>query len=306
LQSALALVFALNLVLACGDDDETSAPNSGGSAATGGSAGSAPGGTDGYGAVAGQGGDPPSGAGAAGVAPSNTGGTGGSDRGSDGGVAGFSDEPSAGGDGGADSEVPLDGFGEISGDCGVIDAALLGSTSPALFRASFTFPDEDYLISDLSDGGVELSIANSSSGSSLESEIFAYEYLYRCELAEMLKTEDEVMYLDGGTKIDVLTKVDGEQLGVSAVRAVKFPFDEPYTAGDAKPVLEQKLEELLEASLNVGVEDTWKKPVLVVVAYSDAHADALEEAYETLDTLTKSDTLVFVVVTNGDDAFIYD
>ncbi len=171
--------------------------------------------------------------------------------------------------------------------------------------AEFTFPEEAYLISDLSVGGVELSVANSA-GASLDSEVFAYEYLYRCELAEMLKTEDEVEYLNIGAKVDVLTKVDGEQLGVSAVRAVKFPSNEPYTAADAKPVIEQELEDLLEASLNVGVEDSWKKPVLVVMAYSDAHAEAVEEAYETLDTLTKSDTLVFVVVTSGGHDFMYD
>ena len=122
----------------------------------------------------------------------------------------------------------------------------------------------------------------------------------------MLKTEEEVEYLDDSAKVDVLTKVGGERLGVSAMRALKFPFDSPYSAADAKPVLEQKLLALLDASQYVSDEDLWKKPVLVVMAYSATHADAVEEAYETIDAVTKSDTLVFVVVTEGDDAFMYE
>jgi hypothetical protein len=307
LKSALALALAVNVVFACGDDDETSNPGSGGSAGKGGSGGAATAGTNGSGAVAGQGGEPQSGAGAAGGSDSSAGGTGGSEpTGSDGGVAGFSDQPGGGGEGGGDSEpnVPLDGFGEIAGDCGVIDQASLDSASPAIFRASFTFPGEDYMISDLSVGGVELSVANAQ-GSSLDSEVFAYEYLYRCELAEMLKTEDEIQYDDAdGKKVDVLVGLHGEDLGVSVTRAVKFPFNEPYTVVDAEDLLEQKLEDLVLSTANV--TDTWKKPVLVVMAYSDVHADAVKEAYESIDAATKANIIVFVVVTEGDDDFMYE
>ena len=45
--------------------------------------------------------------------------------------------------------------------------------------------------------------------------------------------------------------------------------------------------------------------MLCLVAYSPQHADVLETAYATLDASVQGDTIVQIIVTNGDDDFLY-
>ena len=47
------------------------------------------------------------------------------------------------------------------------------------------------------------------------------------------------------------------------------------------------------------------KQVLVVMAYADMHAMLIEQAWQGLDDMTKADTIVYVVVTDGEDTPIY-
>ncbi len=236
-----------------------------------------------------------------------SGATGGAASGGDGGLGGAGGAGGTGGAGGAGgASVPLDGFGTIAGDCGLLDPAALTSSQPGSLENSLDFDSLPFDYDALSTGGKEVYDDGNLGGSSLHSEIFAYEMLYRCELAELLKTEGEVSYQDtGGKKTDLVVDLDGLSIGVSVTRAVSFPPETPYPVTQAETLLSDKLSDILLSSQNVSESDAWTKQILLIMAYGDAHADALEQAYGQLDASTKADTIVIVTVTHGDDDFIY-
>ena len=130
--------------------------------------------------------------------------------------------------------------------------------------------------------------------------------LARCEGASLLKTETEILYDDPmSKKADLLVQIAGRKVGVSVTRAVTFPFGNPYTLPAATALLNGKLYDIDNSSQHVSAADAWVKQILVVLAYDQQHADTIAAAWAGLDATTKADTIVYVVVTDGDDAFIY-
>lgn len=220
-----------------------------------------------------------------------------------------------GGDAGDDAAVstdamgasfPREGFGALSGDCNQIDDEL-AEASPTTFTAAFdfasAFTDDD--VDALSVGGKTVFESGNAGGSSLYSEVFAFEYLFRCEDAVLLKTENAIEYEGEGAITDFLVELDGAKIGVSVTRAVAFPFDDPYPVEKATELLEKKLADVLESSARVKEADRWQKQILAVLAYAPEHIEALNAAYAALSAELRADTLVVQIATNGDDDFIY-
>ncbi|MCP4444630.1 MAG: hypothetical protein GY811_04695 [Myxococcales bacterium] len=204
------------------------------------------------------------------------------------------------------SEFPGPGFGQISGECDVFDDELI-STQPSLVHSAFDF-ERLYVEADegmLSVGGRRIIGDGNAGGSSVLSEVFAFEMLKRCEAAELLKTETQISYDSQGKLTDFLAEIDSEKIGVSVTRAVGFPFDDPYELAQASSLLEGKLGDILQSSENVSADDRWRKQILAVLAYAPEHADVLAQAWETIDATTRADTIVHIMVTNGQDDFIY-
>jgi len=206
-------------------------------------------------------------------------------------------------------DLPQDGFGTISGECGVLDEEELLSDAPWLVVNAIDFGDDPYDEADfplLTPGGQKVIEDDNAGGSSLLSEAFAYEILHRCESAELLKTEMEIDYVDPqGKKTDLLVVIDGEKMGVSVTRAVGWPKEDPYTAKQAQELLDKKLQGILDSSANVSKEDAWSRQILYVLAYGPAHADSVAGAFAAADPAMLADTIVFVTTTNGDDEFLY-
>jgi hypothetical protein len=293
----LPLLVVTGLLLpiaACGDDGGGGTGGAGGTATT--TASTSAGGGNG------SGGEATTGAGGEG-GTSGTGGGGGGNGGAGGdgnGGAGGS------GNGGAGGGAPADGYGELSGACGVVDAADVLSDLPDLLENTLDFSARPaFDVSLLSPGGQEIFNDGNLGGSSIYSEIFAYEVLYRCDQAVLLKTEGEIVYATEGKKTDLLVAIDGEKLGVSVVRAVSFPEGTDYPVAQAFTILNSKLADILESSQNVAPEDAWDKQMLSVIAQTPEHAAALVQAYAMVDAATKADTIVFITVTEGEDHFIY-
>ncbi len=204
------------------------------------------------------------------------------------------------------AEVPLDGFGLISGSCGVLDDELVSGES-FFFLNSIDFLNDPYDEVDyafLTEGGQKI-LDDVSAGNSVYSKVFAYEVLARCEFAGLLKTENEIGYDPDTERTDIIVNIDGLKIGVSVTKAVKFPFDLEYTVADAQTLLSNKLNDIVQSSQNVLPEDKWEKQILHIIAYSDSHAFSIETAYNSLDASTKTDTIVFVTVSDGDDSFLY-
>ncbi|MEZ4462188.1 MAG: hypothetical protein R3E66_21195 [bacterium] len=123
------------------------------------------------------------------------------------------------------------GFGVITGQCGEIDMTELLSSQPFLFVNTIDFqmdPYDDADLPRLTPGGQEIIADGNAGGSSIMSEVFAYEVLERCDMAALLKTETEIVYQTQGKITDLLVQLDGLKVGVSVTRAVSFPRDFPY------------------------------------------------------------------------------
>lgn len=121
----------------------------------------------------------------------------------------------------------------------------------------------------------------------------------------MVKTETEILYdPPNSKKTDILVDIDGHKVGVSVTRAVKFPPEDEYTEADAA-ILKSKLADILISSMNVVEEDAWVKQILVVMAYADPHADVIAAVWSGLDDAVRADTIVLVVITDGQDTPVY-
>lgn len=202
--------------------------------------------------------------------------------------------------------VPLAGFGAISGACGPLSLADLRASTPSTFETRIDFAMLTFDAGALSQGGQRMYATPNAGGSSVESEAFAYEVLYRCELADLVATETEVTYTPPTSKkTDLVVSIEGEVLGVSVARAFKFPPGAPLSVVEAKSLLEGKFSDILISSQNVNPPYRWRKQLLHVIAFDDVARQAVVDAAATVDAQVRADTILYVTVTDGDDAFIY-
>jgi len=213
--------------------------------------------------------------------------------------------PDAGG--AADGQVAVDAA--PASMCGVLTEADLTSPTPEVVRDTFTFarafvdPDDRPL---LTPGGQRMIATPNAGGSSILSEVFAYEQLARCEQASLLKTETEIVYDVQGKITDFEVELDGHKIGVSVTRAVHYPFGDPYTIDEATTLITKKLDDIQISTADVSAADRWDKQILAVMAWDGAAADTFAQAWTNLDATTRGDTIVLITTTDGDDLFIYN
>ena len=203
-----------------------------------------------------------------------------------------------------DTQVPLEGFGEIEGECGVLLQSPISDTA-FIVQNSIDFAELALDDESLSEGSQEiLSEGNLNSGS-LYSEIFAFELLYRCETATLLQTETEIEYTDpNGKKIDLIVSIDAQQYGISVTRAFNYPPEDPYTREAAETLLEDKLSDIALSTANLS-DPALDRQILSIIGYSPDHVTQIVSAWEALGSSIKGDTIIYVTVTSGDDEFIY-
>ena len=143
------------------------------------------------------------------------------------------------------------------GDCGILDTELTDGL-PHLLDTTVLVNTCDCVPDYMSPGGYEIWTDGNAGGSSIYSEIFAYEMANQCEDAVLLKTENEIVYTDPQGKItDLLLEIDGVKIGVSVTRAFIWPLGTPLTSERAEEILTDKLGDVLLSSANVAAEDKW-------------------------------------------------
>ena len=204
--------------------------------------------------------------------------------------------------------VPLAGFGDLAGMCGVLADPELTGASPAIVHATLTFTrrfDDPVDRPLLTAGGARMMATPNAGGSSGLSEAFAYEQLARCELAPLLKTETEIVYDTTGKITDLLVSIDGHKIGVSVTRAVAYPFGQPYTLSSATTLLTRKLEDIQASTANVSAADRWQKQALAYMSWDDQSTAMLDMAWSSIDPTIKGDTILIITTTHGDDQFLY-
>lgn len=197
------------------------------------------------------------------------------------------------------------GLGELMGECGVVDVAALTGDEPGFIVNMLDFGDDGFDYDSLTPGGQAVFDAGNLGGSSLYSEVIAFDVLARCEAAELLKTETEIEYDSEGIRTDLLVAFEGTKIGVSVTRGQGFPLEDPYSVKQAQALLQDKLSDIPMSTANVAPEDAWQKQILHIIAYGPMHAQSLQTAYDTLGPEYTLDTVVVVTVTEGEDLFIY-
>jgi hypothetical protein len=203
-------------------------------------------------------------------------------------------------------QLPLPGFGVITGHCGVLDEEEWNSAEPFMFRNSIDFDSLVFDENELSAGGQKIFNDPNAGGSSIHSEVFAYEVLYRCELAGLLKTETEIEYdPPESKKTDILVSIDERKIGVSVVRAFHYPPEEPCNVQEIEEKIEEKLSDILLSAAGAVPEDAWVRSILHVIAYNSQCADLVETAFLAMTPQVRDETIVVITVTDGDDDFIY-
>lgn len=209
--------------------------------------------------------------------------------------------------------VPLPGFGTLTGECGVLDETELLSPQPFLFVNQLDFGATPFTgdLDVLSPGAQEVLTDGNAGGSSSLSETFSFDVLYRCELATLVKTENEVIYTTPGKMTDILVEVDGVKLGVSVSRAFIMNCATSYSLDSAKSLLDKKLKGIQASSALVAPEDAWQKQILHLLTCGPEHLALVKQAWDELLASPEAaavvgDTIVIVTVTEGADAFIYE
>ncbi|MFT3695033.1 MAG: hypothetical protein QM831_17985 [Kofleriaceae bacterium] len=211
-----------------------------------------------------------------------------------------------------DSPASTQGFGALSGMCGVITSAeLVTGSAPQTIQVTFDFQRQYMDPADrplLTAGGATMAAIPNAGGSSGLSEVFAYEELARCEGAVLVHTETEVVY-DPPTskKTDLDVMLDGHMVGVSVTRAFKGPFGSGDLAmADAVTLAQKKFSDIHESTAGVQTTgDKWDKQILAVLTDSDTDAQTWLAATATLDPAVIGDTILVLTTTNGADDFIY-
>jgi hypothetical protein len=75
--------------------------------------------------------------------------------------------------------------------------------------------------------------------------------------------------------------------------------------GEATNLLDGKFSDIHASTANVQPPWQWNKQILHVIAYDDVARDAVVQAAMNIDAGVRGDTILYITVTDGDDAFIY-
>ncbi len=214
-----------------------------------------------------------------------------------------------------DASLPRDGgpandtiLGTLFGACPSLGPSL-GSSAPSLVRNELRFMSpERYERAALSPGGQRIFDTPNAGGSSIESEVMAYEVLHHCEGASLAATETEVRYQppdDGGpnTITDLVVTLGGRRIGVSVTRVYR-PAPMMLSDADVRAQLVTKLQGINRSSVRVLPSDRWVKQILSVFVANPTVAAQIERVWPTIDAPTRADTIVLVTATQG-GGFIY-
>ena len=200
------------------------------------------------------------------------------------------------------------GFGVIAGPCGRL-AGEIPSMDPSFYSTHIDFMMDEYDEPEerdlLTDDAARLLETGNAGGSSAISEAFALETLVRCEGASLTATELEIEYDDEGAITDFAVTIDERPVGVSVVRAFMFPLGSEFTVARAQELIGGKLDDILVSSANVSPAFAWDKQILAVMTPDEASLASVMTAWESFDETRRADTIVYVIVTDGDEEPVY-
>ncbi|GFO12642.1 AAC-rich mRNA clone aac4 protein-like [Plakobranchus ocellatus] len=147
-------------------------------------------------------------------------------------------------------------------------------------------------------GGHRLLTVPNAGGSSVISEVLSFEVLNRCFCAKLKKTEMEVSYFPlGGSITDYTCEMYQCTVAVSVTRAMKYNGE--FCLEDAQRLLNKKLKGVIQSTRNS--LDKWRKQILHVWSTSHHVTEILVQAYNTVESDVKANTVVMITTAENAD-----
>jgi len=180
----------------------------------------------------------------------------------------------------------------------IMESVLKDTTRGGMVRCTFTANQSQKESMNLCEGSNRMLHLPNAGGNSLWSEVISFEVLACMFNAKLLKTEMELEYWPMGCKItDYSVELFSERIGVSVTRALKYAGT--FGEEDARNLLEKKLYGVNVSSKCVVKEHAWTKQVMFVWAEQKYVADVIESVYQSISDELKSNTLIFVIVSQN-------
>ena len=104
----------------------------------------------------------------------------------------------------------------------------------------------------------------------------------------------------------MIVRIGGENFGVESTRGYIFPDPFNYSYQIAIQLLEEKLIDISGAEEFLSPTENVTSSILLILAYNSTIGDYLESAWGDVDESLKGNTKLMVIVTEGDDSFIYE
>jgi len=180
----------------------------------------------------------------------------------------------------------------------IMESVLNDTTRGGMVRCTFTANHSHKESMIMCEGANKMLHLPNAGGNSLWSEVISLEVLACMFNAKLLKTEMELQYWPLGCKItDYSVELFNQTIGVSVTRALKFAGT--FGKEDARNLLEKKLYGVNVSSKCVLKEHAWTKQVMFIWAEQHYVADVIESVYQSISDELKSNTLIFVVVSQN-------
>ena len=145
-------------------------------------------------------------------------------------------------------------------------------------------------------------------GSSNISEALSMERMAAVYKAKKFVPEMEVCYWIESSMCDYLmTMENGENVGVSVTRAIKYPYENEITLEDARFILQKKLYKLMVARNAISEEQSFYESILHIWCYTEEAAYNFDLAHRELieEDIEKTYNRVYVICTISDREYIY-
>jgi len=120
------------------------------------------------------------------------------------------------------------------------------------------------------------------------------------------KLSSDITYNDPtGKMMNMLVSYENSNYGVVVTRAFAYPPGAIYSSDQATALLESRLSDIKQSEANLSNLNQVESSLLFVFAYNTQHFAILIDVWNNLDSTTKSNTTLILVVTEGSDNFIY-
>ena len=167
----------------------------------------------------------------------------------------------------------------------------------------------------LGSGAVKVLSEPNAGGTSVVSEVLSAEYMHRRFGASNFVPEMKIQYVfSNWKKIDYITTIQEERVGVSVTRAMGYPYANSFRLEDATRLCYKKLYGLIVARSGISKQFSYSRSILHCLCQSQSIANMMRNAFLELlasdidlqDDLVNHVTIILTVCYGLVDIFVED